>query len=319
MKKVLVLTHENDPHATEICNYFDIQGVGYFRVNTDLLPTKYLVSFRSSNLESRISDGHTEIVLDESWNIWNRRVTKPNLSLDKPSELKKIIEDETKNMWIGIIETHNGRVVSTPSSIYAASNKIHQLSLARNLGQGIIVPNTLVSNDPELVKQFYEEQGKDICMKLQKGQVLDIGGEKYTIYTNKIELHHMQQVSLVRESPHLFQKYYNKDYEVRVITIGTESIGVAIHSQEAEISKVDFRRYDFENVPYTSIELPDNVSEFCSKMLGKYGLEFGAFDFIVTKEGEYIFLELNPNGQWFWLEQLSGVKISVELGNYLSK
>ena len=95
-------------------------------------------------------------------------------------------------------------------------------------------------------------------------------------------------------------------------------MGVAIYSQESEISRIDYRRYDF-NVPYKALELPTKIQDFCLSMTRHYGLHFGAFDFIVTKkEKNFVFLELNPNGQWLWLEQLSGFPISRSLAAYLT-
>jgi len=53
-------------------------------------------------------------------------------------------------------------------------------------------------------------------------------------------------------------------------------------------------------------------------MTKHYELNFGAFDFILRKNDEkYVFLKLNPNGQWLWLEQLSKFKISKVLADYL--
>ena len=65
------------------------------------------------------------------------------------------------------------------------------------------------------------------------------------------------------------------------------------------------------------MELPKNVGNFCSSMLAHYGLHFGAFDFIYSKEGKYFFLELNPNGQWLWLEEQSGYNLTKEVADNL--
>ena len=94
-------------------------------------------------------------------------------------------------------------------------------------------------------------------------------------------------------------------------------MGTAIYSQDSELSKVDYRRYDF-NVSYRSVKLPGKVEYFCRLMLQGNRLRFGTFDFIYSKDGNYFFLELNPNGQWLWLEQLTDLKISKVLANYLT-
>ena len=127
----------------------------------------------------------------------------------------------------------------------------------------------------------------------------------------------MENVDLVSSVPSLFQEYIDKEFEVRIVSTDITSTGIAIYSQDSEVSKVDYRRYDFENVKYKKVEIPDTVKEFCSKMLKHYGLHFGVFDFIQSKAGKYVFLELNPNGQWLWLEEESGYNLTKEVAENL--
>lgn len=47
------------------------------------------------------------------------------------------------------------------------------------------------------------------------------------------------------------------------------------------------------------------------------GLEFCSADFLVTRDGEEIFLELNPNGQWLWLEFLTGTPLASMFADLL--
>ena len=103
----------------------------------------------------------------------------------------------------------------------------------------------------------------------------------------------------------MFQEYVDKEYDLRVNAFEDRAIGIAIYSQESDVSKVDFRRYDFDSVPYRQVELPSEIAEFSVGILRHYGLSFGALDFVKNKKEEYYFLELNPNGQWLWLEKMS--------------
>lgn len=319
MKKVLILTHEEDPHADSIISHLKKNKIPYFQVYTELLASNYKITFNSENLELKLSDKNQEITLDPSWNIWNRRVMDPYLNEEIHPEVTEIVTNETKEMWKGLLFSHKGKVINDPRSNYKASNKINQIIFARNFGNRILVPETVVTNDLDLVKRFYEKQEGNICFKLQKGSIIKKDGDYYGIYTNKVNEEHMKNIELIQKHPALFQEYREKTYEIRIITIGKKSIGIAIHSQKSERSKIDYRRYDFENVPYNHIKLPENIRTFCTTMLKHYNLHFGAFDFIYDKNKGYIFLELNPNGQWLWLEQLSGYKISKEIADYLSK
>lgn len=65
------------------------------------------------------------------------------------------------------------------------------------------------------------------------------------------------------------------------------------------------------------ISCPDGIIMKCYKLMDDFNLAFGAFDFIVTPENEWIFLEVNPNGQWLWLEKSLKLDISKKIIEYL--
>lgn len=48
-------------------------------------------------------------------------------------------------------------------------------------------------------------------------------------------------------------------------------------------------------------------------------LQFAAIDFVLDVENRYWFLEINPNGQWVWIEHLVELPISKEIVNQLCR
>lgn len=320
MKKVLVLTHEEDPHADTVCEFFKNNNVPYCLVATEKIQKDYKLHFDSSNLFYKISNNNNEeIEIDSSWNIWNRRIMNPDTKKGFAEGLANIIIDETERAWDGLLTSHKGKVVNKPHNQIHANNKIDQIIFASKFKNNIKIPDTIVTNNPDDVREFYDKHKGNLCYKLQKGALVNTLEGNKIVYTNKVSKENMKNIGLVSQHPSLFQEYIDKEFEIRIVTIGNESIGTAIYSQNSEISKVDYRKYDFKNVLYENVKLPDNVKNFCSAMLQEYGLHFGVFDFIYSKNKEYVFLELNPNGQWLWLEQLSKFKISEKLGNYLAE
>ena len=77
-------------------------------------------------------------------------------------------------------------------------------------------------------------------------------------------------------------------------------------------NKIDWR-LDYSNHKYTVIKCPEEIEDFCIQMLIDFQLEFGAFDFIVTNDNQWYFLEVNPNGQWLWLENILELDISEKI------
>ncbi|MEZ4456069.1 MAG: hypothetical protein R2882_05895 [Gemmatimonadales bacterium] len=73
------------------------------------------------------------------------------------------------------------------------------------------------------------------------------------------------------------------------------------------------------NVPYRPHELPLEVQERILLLMRRLGLEYGAIDFRLTPEGEYVFLEINPAGQFLYIEQATGLPIAAALAGHLAR
>lgn len=314
-KNVLILTHEDDPHAFSVRNYLNQKGIKNFTIVTENLLRDYKINFSSNDLTYKIGDKEKTIELTPSWNIWNRRIMIPDRNKGMPKDLSDLVVDECEKTWDGLLMSHEGKVVNRPQNHFYANSKLDQIRFA--LENGMLAPDTIVTNNPSNLKDFYDKHKGNICFKLQKGSAIRTLEGVKIVYTNKVTKENMEHADLVSSAPSLFQEYVDKEFEVRVVSTDRTSTGIAIYSQDSKISKVDYRRYDFENVKYEKIEIPEKVSLFCSKILTHYGLHFGAFDFIKSKNGEYVFLELNPNGQWLWLEEQSGYNLTKEVADNL--
>ena len=115
-------------------------------------------------------------------------------------------------------------------------------------------------------------------------------------------------------TPIYLQQYIRKQYEVRLTIIAREVYAVRIDTK----NKIDWR-LDYQNHRYTLIICPEDIIKKCNQMMDDLNLIFGAFDFIVTPEDKWVFLEVNPNGQWLWLEQSLNLDISKKILDNLIK
>ena len=116
------------------------------------------------------------------------------------------------------------------------------------------------------------------------------------------------------------QEYIPKVFELRVTVVAKKVFACKIESQHLADNegKIDWRQGYDHGLRYEPYDLPDDISEKCIKFLDRMKLNFGAFDFIVTPSGEYVFLECNPNGQWLWIEMETGLKISEAIADALT-
>jgi glutathione synthase/RimK-type ligase-like ATP-grasp enzyme len=115
---------------------------------------------------------------------------------------------------------------------------------------------------------------------------------------------HAERLADVRYAPSLFQPYIPKETEIRVTIVGSRVFAVELRSQEVLEAKDDWRRVDSKQIKHVPHYLPTELEQKCVELVEALDLSFGAIDLILTPSNEYVFLEINPNGQWAWIQQM---------------
>jgi glutathione synthase/RimK-type ligase-like ATP-grasp enzyme len=324
MKKVLIISNPQDKHTE--CVVAKIQKLGaepllfypeklgqnfsitltHFadeRVFTPILFTR--------EIESNFSDFYS---------VWFRRPRLVTFELEEIShEGIEFVRDEWRALLEAIYALMKTSLwVSHPDRLREAARKPVQMLIANELG--LRTPHTLITNDSSKAKEFFQAyKGKVICKPTGSGWTYSQDGKsvKYVL-TNRMCPNDFEADEEIRMAPVTFQEEIPKAYEVRVNIIGQEVLAIKIDSQRSEISQLDWRRYDVDKTPYSAYQLPIEIKSKCLKLTQMLGLEFGAIDLIRTPDGNYIFLEINGNGQFLWAEELSGVKVSDSLAYLLA-
>lgn len=145
--------------------------------------------------------------------------------------------------------------------------------------------------------------------------------QTYTIFTQCLSDSELSDEVLasIKHCPIIVQEYIPKQLELRVIVVGERVFTCAIDSQALPESTVDFRALDNydQKLKHTIHTLPDDIAERCVQHVKDLGLEYGAIDLILTPEGEYVYLELNTTGAWYWLEEQTGLPIAEAIADHL--
>ena len=118
-------------------------------------------------------------------------------------------------------------------------------------------------------------------------------------------------------APLVIQEYVPKSLEVRATVVGSQVFAAAIHSQQSQRARHDWRHYDFDKTPHEAHTLPEGVSSLCIQLVQSLSLNFGAIDLVLTPDGRYVFLEINPSGQWLWIEELTDLPIGDAIADCL--
>jgi len=178
------------------------------------------------------------------------------------------------------------------------------------------MPRTLITNNPEDFQEFYQECGGQVVFKtLTQGPLGASEGKG--VYTSLVARRHLENLEAIRRVPCLFQEHIPKAVDLRVTVIGPQVFPVEIHSQDQEGAKIDWRKGETSRLKHSLHQLPPRIEAQCLELLKNLKLEYGAIDLILTPEGEYVFLEINPSGQFAWIEMLTKLPLMDTLADLL--
>lgn len=314
--RILIITQELDPHADIMVGVLAKRGIRPVRFHTRDFPSKATLSFSAADGEdlriSLRSNGET-VAGEEIKSVWYRRPDKCLIENGLSDTERRIAEEESEATLTGLYRGLDGLWVNRIDRNRYAGSKVVQLRKARELG--LRVPATLITNDPRQLVEFYHAHGGDIIVKMQK-TAFWAPESGLGLYTSKVDLEKLEHADLIRRCPCLFQENVRKDVELRVTVIGRRVFAAALRSQEVAAAHVDVRRATM-TVPHEAFALPPEIEKKVLGLMGAFGLQYGAIDMIVTPKGEYVFLELNPNGQFGWIEERTGLPLYDAMADLL--
>ncbi|MEK7497576.1 MAG: MvdC/MvdD family ATP grasp protein [Patescibacteria group bacterium] len=316
---ILIVTNKFDPHADAVIAHLKRRGEIFLRFNTEDFPSKIKISLFKDNSSYKCHLDLPVGAFDVSKvsACWYRRPDPPQISEINSKIANNFAQKESLTFLSYLWNSLNCFWINHPQLTKPAENKIKQLNIASNLG--LKIPHSLITNDPEKALQFYKACDGNVVNKvISRGEIKN-EEQTFFLYTNKIDKIDLQSINHVRLAPTFFQEYIQKKVEIRITIVGKKIFSVEIHSQSSDKTKIDWRHYDFDKVPHFPHELPKEIREKCLALLEKFNLNFGTIDMVLTPKNEYVFLELNPNGQWLWLEHLTGLPISEAIANLLSE
>lgn len=313
---LLILSNKIDLHTDIVIERLHGAAIPFVRWNLEDFPASHRLVVETDGrkrIGGALSADGRQVNLEGISVVWYRRPGTPMISHEvTDATAKEFALNETTFMLRGLWSLLSDRMwVNHPHQNQRAGSKLYQLRLAQEMG--FAIPPTLITNDPQAAAEFVGRYG-DIAVKPIAGSfVHDSSGRMMNIYTHRLLRDAKLDLSSVAFAPTLFQAYIRKRLELRVTVVGEEIFACAIESQTSERTKDDWRRYASPHVPHHPYALPADISDKIRNFMAVSGLSFAAFDFILTPEGEYVFLEVNPNGQWYWVEDLTGLPITASL------
>lgn len=308
---ILIVSTVADVATDAVVEALTRRGACFVRINTEDLPFEMSLTLRYGETEQLCAIGDHTL---SPATVWYRRVRAPARPESMDAGVHAFCLRENRAALLGGLLGLPARWMSHPAAVWQAEFKPHQLCVAERLG--LRIPKTLVSNDPEAIRQFHHAAGPLIVKPADSGHYSE-GGESFAIYTTRLTHEHLDHVDEARLAPSIYQQLIYKRFDVRVTWVGEKWFAAAIHSQTDPAAQVDWRRTDNPDLPHSRIDLPPSLVDQLRVLMGRLNLKFGCIDLVQTPQDDFVFLEVNPSGQWLWLDDQLDFGISDTIAAWL--
>lgn len=323
---ILVITNKEDIHPNSVIDILYKRKTPVFRFNTESLLTDYDFSWWNTSSETHffITNRQTGLQINDIilTTVWDRRPERPSELYIKGAEEINNHNLEEAYGFLRFLRSYISNVPAIGSIRFddLACSKMEQLRVAQIVGFNI--PISCFSNCKVELSRM-AQQYNDLAIKPieSNGFITNEDELEYVFFTNKISYNDILNApeDAFKQTVTFIQNYIPKSFELRVTIVAEEVFACKIESQHLsdDCGKVDWRQGYEQGLIYSKYILPLEIENKCKDYLHLMKLNFGAFDFIVTPSGDYVFLECNPNGQWVWIETETGLKISEAIANAL--
>lgn len=310
---VLIVTASYDIAADYVLKALHQRGTPVFRLNTDLFPSAVKASFLPPNdIEFTAGDKAVSGVSVKS--VWYRRHVSPELPAELDAGVRDFCERETRAFLDGVLASLPAeRWMSSPQAIARAERKPYQLAIAAQLG--FRIPDTIITNSTPHVVEMGRRH-RLIAKAISSGYVTSLEGN-LAIFTSAVRPEDLKELDGLAHAPVIFQELVDKVSDIRVTVVAGEVFAAEILSQERQSSRIDWRATDDPHLPHRRHELPTEIADLCREIVDHLDLTFGAIDLALRADGTYVFFEINPNGEWVWLEDQLGFPISDRIAQWL--
>jgi hypothetical protein len=305
-----IVSHDGDLHASTVRSHLDTIGAPNTVIDTAHLPNQTALTAWTDPASGWTAEwGLHGIDVAELAVMWWRRPQPFQIAPDVSGlDDRGFIVGECGAAVAGLWSCLDAVWINDPDRDEAASRKMWQLKVANELG--LRVPRTCMTSSPERARQFLASEHGTVVYK-SFSATPSTWRETRPVGPAEIDL-----LDSVRLAPVIFQEAIPGGRDVRVTVVGEQMFAAEItvpdHGYE-----YDFRLHSAD-ATYTPVELPDDVRRRLAGLMQRFGLWYGAADFRRDADGELVFLEVNPAGQWLFVEYATGQPISRALADLLA-
>ncbi|MET9260492.1 MvdC/MvdD family ATP grasp protein [Amycolatopsis sp. NPDC004079] len=222
---------------------------------------------------------------------------------------RRYAEREARRGFVGLLLTLDSTWVNHPARVADAEYKPVQYAVAAECG--LAVPRTVVTNAPRAAAAHRAHLGPARVHKTLASPTVVDGDKLAHVFTTPAADADVGDAG-VALTAHQFQQRVPKTRDVRAIVVGDRVFAANIHGDQ-----LDWRA-DYDALSYEPTTLPPATEAGLLRMTARLGISFAAADFAVDAKERHWFLDLNPNGQWDWIQDATGLPIAAAIAAELT-
>lgn len=307
---VLILSTNLDRETDIVCVELIRRGIDYVRLNVEEIHTNLSIEYgveQDSNSQSQIKIGSLLSNLSDISAVWLRDFDYSLIHPNTGDLSTAFIFQQWNDSLQHLFSTMENRWINNYEATHRTNNRMKQLIVAKQLGFNI--PSTLVTNNPEKARRFYYEHNGDIILKVLHHHDIELLDKVYSIYSHRATNEDVKNFEDLSYAPSVLQERIHTCSEYRVIVVKDRVFSVQFGS-DRELQCSDVHRIPLSRLSVKPALLENEHELQCVKLVKSLGLDYGAIDFVVDENAKFYFLEVNPTGDWLWIEDKTKLPIT---------
>lgn len=296
---ILILSSRLDVHAVAAATVLRRQGNVCVVLNQEDFPESLAISVDPAVTGVVYGKGGEEFPLSSFRTVWNRRWSVPQPPAFLSPQDQDLSYRASKRLldWLNLFKCPDQLWINDPWKAIEAANKLVQLRIAREVG--FAVPETIVTNHPDTARRFVAS-GSSIVKPILP-MSWDDGAHRVAV-ARTVTIDQMASDRAIAACPMIYQRHVRKQCDLRIVVFGSEILAVRIDSQRREDTAVDFRAGDYFDLVVEQVDLNSDTRRRIARFMSVSGLLHASFDLVISAEGDFVFLEVNQQGQMTWIE-----------------
>lgn len=312
--RFLIAAPAHDIHAKLVAEKLVDSGKAVDVVDFGNFPERSFIDQNISDESDTVALRELGVVIDDATVdvVWWRAYYgfQPSLQSVHHDDLEMVArENQVYSRYFPYHVARRALWINSPQAELESCNKLLQLRIARDCGMS--VPTTVVTNDSAVARRFVEDAERAGKRTIYKSLIPPetrffeslpagaMGG-----LTTFVDEGSIVDQDIFKKSPGIFQHVVDSQYELRIFVIGAAFVAIAHNFRDLPDWKIDSRIVLGRNRHTKYHPIPQHFKSRCMEFMTRMGLSMGSFDVMVYRTGRYVFLEVNPQGAWLWMEDV---------------